>query len=123
MKKLVLGIAVCCGISGVLYEYASGMNSVNAIVSDMFKTQEYKEKLDALVELMVARNDGARNTRYAIDAFGMISEKERQNEEFDKVGCMLWTLSYHWEAGYRLVHDKKYYVDGALNGTFGPYDF
>ena len=124
MKKLVFSLVVYCSFWGLVYEDVNGMNNVEVLVSDLAKNPNDKQRLTGLVQALIDESTGKEKTSQAIDILNTLREKDHQNEVFEKICCMLWTISYHWEVGYRLVHNSaQYYVDGALNGEFGPYDF
>lgn len=124
MKKLVFGLAVCAGVLEMMCEDVIGMNGVEVLVSDLAKKPDDTGKLTGLVQELIDEGTGREKTNQAIGILNTIREKDHQNEMFEKICCMLWTISYHWEVGRRLVHNSaQYYVDGALNGEFGPYDF
>lgn len=122
MKKLLLGIAVCCGISGVVCEYANGMNSISVLVNEVAKNPDDKSKLEKLVKALVDRESGSKATDEAIISLKELSSHEVWIESLNRIDCMIYAICSDWYEGYRRIHSIDYYVCGALNGEFGPYD-
>ena len=121
MKKLLLGIAVCCGVSGMACEYANGMNSVAAIVSDIAEDPCNKTKLTTLVEKLTNEETGSGDTDLAIDVAQSTEVKEELKLDFEKIVCMIFGIAHDWCCGYKRMHSPEYYIEGAKTGKFGPY--
>ena len=120
MKKLVLGIAVCCGVSG-----ANGMDTtlVNDVVSNPFD----RSSLTRLVSKVMSNNQEtlqARNYVHSkIDQIDQIDQSEGEltpkTLQLYRICSMLYQLSRDIRSDE--VNWLNYYVYGAINGSFGPY--
>lgn len=115
MKKLLLGIAVCCGVSGV-----NGMNvapSVDGVVSN----PSDRSALTQLVSEVFKSNQKTLQARNYIYSKIDQSEEELTSKTLQlyRICSMLYQLSRDIRTcGVDSVSD---YVDGAIKGSFGPY--
>ena len=122
MKKLVLGLAVCTSVFGMIYEDVIGIEDVKSLVSNLAKDPMNRDRLRDLVDLLVDRDNGSSRTEEAILALSNIQIEEQYKAAFDRIDCMMGIISSDWYEGYRKVRPVECYVDGTLNGEFGPYD-
>lgn len=116
IKKLILGLAL---FLGCISQDAMGMES---LVSDIAKDPTNRDKLKNLVVALVDKSEGASRTEAVISILSGIQIDERDRVDLDKIDCMIGIVSSDWYEGCRKIHSVDYYVDGALNGEFGPYD-
>ena len=116
MKKLVLGLVL---LLGCVSQDAMGMES---LVSDVAKDPTNRDRLEKLVVALVDKSEGASRTDAVISILSRIPIEKRDEVALDKIDCMIGIISSDWFEGYRKIHSADYYVDGALNGEFGPYD-
>jgi len=111
MKKLLLGIAVCCGIDGV-----SGMD-VCQLVEDTIKNPTDISRLTCLTEKLIDLEHGFDN---AFDAQDIILQ--HHNAPYTKqVSCMIASILSDWMGGSHCLRTASFYSEGALSGRFGPF--
>lgn len=122
MKKLFFSLVLCFGIAGMMCEDVRGMEDVKSLVSDLAKDPTNHDTLENLVDALVDKENGSSRTDEAISVLSNIHVDEQYKTALDKIDCMIGLISSDWYEGYRKIHPVEYYVDGALNGEFGPYD-
>lgn len=114
MKKLLLGIAICCGVSGV-----NGMN--NTLVDSVISAPSDRNALTELVCEVIRDNQKTLQARNYIHSKIDLSEEESTSKPLQlyRICSMLYQLSRDIRTcGVDSVSD---YVDGAIKGSFGPY--
>lgn len=116
MKNLVLGLAL---FLGCVSQDAMGMES---LVSDIAEEPTNRDRLEKLVVALVDKSEGASRTEEVISILSRVPMEKRDEVALDKIDCMIGIISSDWFEGYRKIHPADYYVDGALNDEFGPYD-
>jgi len=115
MKKLALGIAICCGVSGV-----NGMDvapSIDGVVSN----PSDRSALTQLVSEVFKSNQKTLQARNYIHSKIDQSEEELTSKTLQlyRICSMLYQLSRDIRSDE--VNWLNYYVYGAINGSFGPY--
>lgn len=114
MKKLLLGIAVCCCISGVngtdlvsvVVADPTSYHNVSLLVSSIMKDDEEITKAES------ALKNSARNVECGATGHDRLT--------IERICCMLYSLSRDLRS-YNLS-SVDYYVKGARDGLFGPFD-
>lgn len=114
MKKLLLGIAVCCGIGGV-----NGMNTT--LVDSVISAPSDRNALTELVCEVIRDNQKTLQARNYIHSKIDQSEEELTSKTLQlyRICSMLYQLSRDIRSDE--VNWLNYYVYGAINGSFGPF--
>lgn len=128
MNKIILAIAVCCGIGGaggteLVNEGApiSGDSSrVNSLVSSVVKHPENSDDLRELVELLTDQRTGEENSEIAMDRSYELDIPDYTLRQSQVVN-MLLSIRGDWR-DYGYARSVDYYISGAFSGKFGPYN-
>lgn len=115
MRKMILGIAVCCGISGV-----NGMDTT--LIDSIISNPSDRSALTKLVSEVINDNQKTLQARSYIHSKidGLETEGLTSNElNLYRICSMLYQLSRDIRTCG--IDSVSYYVDGAMNGSFGPY--
>ena len=111
MKKIVLGLAVCWCVT------ASGMEK--RLVDSAVRSPEDSGVLSRLVANVIADNGRVLEAKRLLDE-QISPDDESKNLFLYRISSMLYRISVDIRTrGTLSVMD---YVDGAMKGTFGPYD-
>lgn len=121
IKKLILGMAVCTSVFGMICEDVIGMEYVKSLISDLAKNPSDREKLTVLVQCLIDEHSGNDNTYQAIDVAGTIEIPQQSSLIFDRIVCMVFSIAHDWCCGYNRLHTSDYYIGGVTVGKFGPY--
>lgn len=112
MKKLILGMAVCCGVAGAM--------DLDERFDALKKDFKNRENLSRVVKLCV-QQQGRDAARSVLKMFEGVSDRA-DDVCWNRIGAMLYAIVYDWNnAGYYGVGECQDYVDGAYAGTFGPF--
>lgn len=124
MKKLLLGIAVCCGVSGTNVENVNGMNDskVSMLVCDLAHDPTDKGRLINLTNELVNREYGEDAVDFVLDEVYTQDIPPAYRKKWDQIVSMIWSISRDWCSGSASIRKVNSYVDGAMNGIFGPYN-
>ena len=115
MKKLVLGLAVCCGISGV-----NGMDTT--LFDGVVSNPSDRSALTQLVSKVMNDNQETLRARnYIHSKINELETEESTSNELNlyRICSMLYQLSRDIRSDE--VNSLNYYVYGVYNGNFGTY--
>ncbi len=103
-------------------EKIQAMSEIQQLVNEVAQNPTDTTRLQPLVEALIDEENGSSRTEDAIKALKSIQVAEQYKESFDHVDCMIWEIYENWGGGYKRINFINYYIDGALNGRFGPYN-
>ncbi len=115
MRRMVLGIAVCCGISGV-----NGMDTT--LIDSIISNPSDRSVLTKIVSEVINDNQKTLQARSYIHSKidGLETEELTSNElNLYRICSMLYQLSRDIRSDE--VNSLNYYVYGVYNGNFEPY--
>ena len=114
MKKLVLGLAVCCGISG-----ANG-SELEGLADEVGTHPRERIVLRDLVDLLTGSNNVIEDCETVIDRFEDLESRE-WDIDFRRIYAMVLAIRRDFSC-YGYVLSSDYYCNGARSGMFGPYN-